>query len=63
MYSQKKIIESTIYAYRDWSSQPDRELILSNSMRGRLSLFLKLESPDPSMKVGVLESWRIWIGS
>jgi hypothetical protein len=51
----EEIIEGTIYAYRDWSSQPYCDLILAQFNAGEiLSIFLKVESPDSNMKVGVL---------
>lgn len=50
-----EIIEGTIYAYRDWSSQPYCDLILAQfDAEEILSLFLKVEVPDSNMKVGVL---------
>ncbi len=50
-----EIIEGAIYAYRDWSAQPYCDLILAQfDSEEILSLFLKIESPDSNMKVGVL---------
>ena len=50
-----EIIEGTMYAYRDWSSQPYCDLILAQfEAEEILSIFLKIESPDSNMKVGVL---------
>ena len=49
------IIEGTIYAYRDRSSQPYCDLILAQfNAEEILSNFLKVDSPDSNMKVGVL---------
>ena len=51
----KDIIEGTIYAYRDWSSEPYCDLILAQfEAEAILTLFLKVESADSNMKVGVL---------
>ena len=53
--SASEIIEGTIYAYRDWSSQPYCDLILTRFNAAEiLSQFLRIESPDSNMKVGVL---------
>ncbi len=50
-----EIIEGTIYAYCDWSSQPYCDLILAQFNAGEiLSIFSKIEAPEPNMKIGVL---------
>jgi hypothetical protein len=49
------LIEAAIYAYRDSSSQPYCDSILASfDAEEILSVFLKMESPDQSMKVGTL---------
>ena len=53
--SAAEVIESTVYAYRDWSAQPYCDLILSQfTAEEVLSAYLKVQAPDSNMKVGVL---------
>ena len=50
-----ELIEGTIYAYRDWSAQPNCDLILAQFAPDQiLSLYLKIDGPESTMKVGVL---------
>ncbi|MBA3875118.1 MAG: hypothetical protein H0X30_38835 [Anaerolineae bacterium] len=50
-----EVIQGTIYAYRNWSSQPYCDLILAQFDADEIiSIFLQIESSDSQMKVGVL---------
>ena len=52
--SQEEIIKGTIYAYRDWSAQPNCDLILAQFEADKIrSIFRELISPTDEMKKGV----------
>jgi hypothetical protein len=52
--SEDKIIEGTIYAYRDWDSQPSCDLILAQFDREKTKrIFCLIESPTEEMRLGV----------
>ena len=52
--SEDKIIEGTIYAYRDWNAQPSCDLILAQFDPEKTEkIFRSIKSPEEKMRLGV----------
>jgi len=52
--SEDKIIEGTIYAYRDWDAQPSCDLILAQFDQEKTEkIFRSIKSPEEKMRLGV----------